>query len=160
MKLQPSNDSVLNAVIRRPTKYIKTSLTKHLLTGYLHNDLAPARTIIEIDQHNLLPGPEQQAPVLERHGQRAPQQRRSDMRMAVAVMPGVFMMIARVLRGDLFKRGGNVFEQSGFVFDGRDSGGRTGNEDQRLPVHESMTPEQRGDMRRDVDDVRVAARRE
>src|SRR5215510_10837037 len=131
-----------------------------LLTGYLYNDLAPARSIIEIDQHNLLPGSEQQPAVLERHGQRASQQRSSDMRMAVAVVPGVFVVIARVLRGDLFKRGGDVFEQSGFVFDRRDSGGRTRNEDQRLAVGESVTPEQRGDLRGDVDDVRVAARRE
>jgi hypothetical protein len=80
--------------------------------------------------------------------------------MAVAVMPGVFMVITRVPRGDLFKRGGNVFEQAGFVFDGRDSGGRTRNEDQRLAVREPVTPEQRGDLRRDVDDVRVAARLE
>src|SRR5262245_35019384 len=80
--------------------------------------------------------------------------------MAVAVMPGVFVMVTRVPRGDLFKSRRNVFEQAGFVFDGRDSGGRTRNEDQRLPVRESMTAEHRGNLRRDVDDVRVAARRD
>src|SRR5262249_18822111 len=103
---------------------------------------------------------EQQAPVFERHGQRAAQQRRADVRMTVAVMPGVFVVVTRVLRSDLFKSRRDVLEQTGFVFDGRDSGGRTRNENQRLPVRESIFAEQRGDLRRDVDDVGVAARRE
>src|SRR4030095_5272815 len=80
--------------------------------------------------------------------------------MAVAVMPGIFVMITRIPRGDLFKSRRNVFEQSGLVFDGRDSCGRARNKNQRLTVRESVTPEQRGDLRGDVDDVRVAARRE
>ena len=42
-----------------------------LLSQQLHDDFTLARAVVEINQHDLLPGAEQQSAILERHRQRA-----------------------------------------------------------------------------------------
>ena len=62
-----------------------------LFADDLNHDLTLPRPGIELDQHDLLPGPEQQHASGKRHGQRRPQQRGADVARSVVVAPAQVM---------------------------------------------------------------------
>ncbi len=80
--------------------------------------LAPAHVAFQVD--DLLPGAQYQLAVGDGHGQRWPEQRRLQMRVAVAIMPGLFVAVVAAGRDELVQYGGQITLQPRLELNGAD----------------------------------------
>src|ERR1051325_7300405 len=78
------------------------------------------------------------------------------MRIAVVVAPPVVVAIAAVGGDELLQQFFQILEHAGFVFDGRERGGRAGDEERREAAADFMATERFFDFGGDIDDVAVA----
>src|SRR5690242_12637231 len=89
-----------------------------LLPDHRHHDFAAARLDIALQQKNLLPGAQHQRTFAERDGHRLPQQRGLQVRVAVAIMPGLLMAVVSTGRDEFVKYLWQIALQAGFELDG------------------------------------------
>src|SRR5271155_2666385 len=71
---------------------------------------------------NLLPGTELQSAILDGHGQRRSHERRLHVRMAVAVVPGIFVGIVGARWNQSLEHGRKVLFEPRLELDGADTG--------------------------------------
>ena len=95
------------------------------------NNLPAAWAGVVVEQDDLLPLPRHQTSTrLERHRQARADETRTDVAVAVVIVPGGFMLVVTVDRGDLFHRPAQVgIDKARLVLDGGDGGGRADNEE-------------------------------
>ena len=77
-----------------------------LFADKLYNQLSMARPDIEIQIYNLLPHPQGKLPIDEWHNQRGAKQCRTNMAVAVEVIPGGMVSVRPVGRNNLIKQTG------------------------------------------------------
>ena len=94
-----------------------------LLAGHCHHDGAAAGFDVAFQMENLLPGAQHRFSTGHRHGQGRPQQRGLQMRMAVAIVPRLFVSVIAARRDEFVQQVGQVFHQARFEFDGADCAG-------------------------------------
>ena len=102
---------------------LQSIILKISLAGNGHHDGAVAGFDVAFQMEDLLPGAQHRFPVGHRHGQGRPEQRRLQMRMAVAIVPGPFVSVVAAGRDEFVQQVGQVFEQARFVFDGAQRAG-------------------------------------
>jgi hypothetical protein len=73
-----------------------------LFSAYkLNADLARARSRVELDQHDLLPGSDQQTASFEGDREGRSEHRRTDMARSIVIAPSQMMLVLAVLRREL-----------------------------------------------------------
>jgi hypothetical protein len=83
-----------------------------------HHDrsLAPAHVAFEVE--DLLPSAELECAISHRHGKRWPKDRGLQVRVAVAVVPGLFVAVVAARRKELIKHGRQVALKPRLEFNG------------------------------------------
>jgi hypothetical protein len=112
-------------------RYLRLPAEKHYLkfhikslAYYRHHDSALAGFDVTFQVKDLLPGSQDQTAFLDGNGQGRAEHGCLQMRMAVAVMPGLFMAVAAAGGHELVQKVRQVLPESRFVFNGA-HGGRT-----------------------------------
>jgi len=106
---------------------------------------------------DLLPGPENQLSISDGHGQGWPEERRLQMRMAVAVVPGLFVAIVAARRDQFVQDGRHVGAQAWLEFNGADRGSASHVEYVHDPGPDAGMGDSRGDLIRQVMHVPMAS---
>ncbi len=112
-----------------------------LFTEDLRQDFAVSRPVVKVQQHDLLPGPEQELALAKGHGQVRLEQRGPDMRKAIAILPAEIMQVFPVFRHNLLDNFSQVRDDAGFIFDGGDAGGGPGDENRGQPRGKTRGPD-------------------
>jgi len=129
-------------------------------THDLHDQFAVAAAIVEIEKDHLLPGAQCQLARHERNGDVRPDQRRSQMGMAVAVMPGAVMLVRHARRNESFQKLRQVGQKSRLIFDSGQSPGGTGHKHGHRAGGKAAGFHLFADIIRDVADVAIPVGRE
>lgn len=92
-------------------------LVENLFAEDRHDDAPVARSDITFQKKHLLPCSENRLAAFQGEGQGRTQQRGLQVGVAVAIVPGVVMMIAPFRRRQFVHQGRQVFEEPGFELD-------------------------------------------
>src|SRR4026207_1155762 len=86
----------------------------------LNAALARARSRVELDQHDLLPRPDQQTASFERDREGRSEHRRTDMARSVVTAPPQVMLVLAILRRELLPHAIQIRDIAGLELDCRD----------------------------------------
>ena len=94
-------------------------------THQLHDELALAGAVVEIDKDDLLPRAQRQAAIDKWHGKRRPEQRRAHVGVTIAVAPACVVRIGAIGVGKLIEETFEIADAACLVFErGQRAGGR------------------------------------
>ncbi len=112
------------AVTRSPEgcRFCSAPSTMYLYVPHDRNDNGPtARFYVTLQMEDLLPGPQNQFSILNGNAERGSEHSRLQMRMAVAVMPCLFVPVVAAGREQFVQNSGQVLLETGFEFNGADA---------------------------------------
>src|SRR4029453_5583587 len=92
------------------------------LSYQLNNDFPRARTIVEVQQDNLLPRTEQRTAFLNGNGQRRAEKRGAQVRKTVVCPQTMFVVVSSVRRNELFDEFLEIADQTGLILNGGQCG--------------------------------------
>ncbi len=94
-------------------------------THQLHDELALAGAVVEIDKDDLLPRAQRQAAIDKWHGKRRPEQRRAHVGVTIAVAPACVVRIGAIGLGKLIEETLEIGDAACLIFERRQrAGGR------------------------------------
>jgi serine/threonine protein kinase len=123
----------------------------------LDHDRALPRAVVEVDQHQLLPRPEGEAPVRHRDHLGGPDDRGPLVRVRVGVVVQAVVLVVASHRDDPVEHGPQVVHAAGLELHRGDPRGRSAHECAGLPLRGPRLGDRILDTRGDVHDVRVTA---
>jgi len=104
-----------------------------LYARYLKENAALARAVVEVDQNELLPGPENQSPAGDGDGHRRSQEGGPNMGVTVSVTPAGIVAVWYTGRSQSFQGIHEVPDNTAFIFDGGDAAVEPGTEMRAWP---------------------------
>ena len=124
---------------------------------HLDHDRPFPRAVVEVDEHQLLPGSECETAVLHRHDLRGADDRSALVRVRVRVVVEAVVLVVAVRWDQPVEQGTQVVDPARLEFHGGDRRRRSADEGGSLPVGSPGVGDRRLHAAGDVDDVRMAA---
>src|SRR4029453_2220020 len=103
------------------------------LSYQLNDDFPCARTIVKVQQDNLLPRTEQRTAFLDGNGQRRTEKRSTQVRKAVVVTPTIIVGVSSVRRNELLDEFLEIADQAGLILYGGQCGSGARDEERHSP---------------------------
>jgi hypothetical protein len=123
------------------------------LSYQLNDDFPCTRTIVKVQQDDLLPRTEQRAAFFNGNRQRRAEKRSAEVRKTVVVTPTIIVVVSSVRRNELLDEFLEIADQTGLMLHGGQCGSGARNEERHEPALDFFLFDLFPDFGGDVDDV-------
>ncbi len=126
--------------------------------GHLYQDVPFPRAVVEVEEDDLLPGPEDHGAAHNGNQERRTEKGCPHVGVTIAVPPAGVVTVSQALRRQASDGLFQILDDAAFELDGRESRRGPRDEEENLAFGDAGLPDFLGDGSRDVDHIRPCGR--